>query len=99
MPLRLHMHWPQPIFIIIVLSILVVVHHFTGVKTKFASLQGYEDNETIVTTHNTIHPLKKEDTIIFKGKHKEPITHQSVLNVLSMKKNILSVVNAINMGH
>ena len=74
-------------------------HHLTGDDSKFSSLRDYKGNQAIVTADNTVHHVKKEGMVVVSGQDKESIILDSVYHVPGMKKNLLSVTNAVDAGH
>ncbi|KAL8094980.1 hypothetical protein AgCh_036473 [Apium graveolens] len=60
-------------------------HHLTGDDSKFLNLCAHKGKESIVTTDNTIHHVEKEGEVVF--------------HVPGLKKNLLSVANAVDAGN
>jgi hypothetical protein len=74
-------------------------HHLTGDESKFSSFRDYKGNDAIVIADNSIHPVEKKGVVTIKGNGDEQITLKSVFQVSGMKKNLFSVVNAVDAGH
>lgn len=54
------------------------------------------EKKAIITADNSIHRVEKEGTVVIKGDDEEPITLKNVYHVPGVKKNLLSVVNAVD---
>ncbi|CAE5962242.1 unnamed protein product [Arabidopsis arenosa] len=74
-------------------------HHITGDEKLFSSLQRHDGKEAIITADNSIHHVEKEGTVVIKGDDGSPITLENVYHVPGVKKNLLSVVNAVDSGN
>ncbi|CAA7020014.1 unnamed protein product [Microthlaspi erraticum] len=74
-------------------------HHITGNEKLFSSLQRHDGKEAIITADNSIHRVEKEGTIVIEGEEGGPITLKNVYHVPGVKKNLLSVVNAVDSGN
>ena len=74
-------------------------HHITGDEKLFSSLQRHEGKEATITADNSIHRVEKEETVVIKEDDEEPITLKNVYHVPGVKKNLLSVVNAVDSGN
>ncbi|WZZ86518.1 hypothetical protein YC2023_115097 [Brassica napus] len=74
-------------------------HHITGDEKLFSSLQRHDGKEAIITADNSIHRVEKEGTVVIKGDDEEPITLKNVYHGPGVKKNLLSVVNAVDSGN
>jgi hypothetical protein len=74
-------------------------HHLTGDDSKFSSLRGYKGNTAFVTADNSVHHVVNEGAVVVSDKDNRSITLDSVYHVPGMKKNLLSVANAVDAGH
>uniref|UniRef100_A0A0D3DLR6 CCHC-type domain-containing protein n=1 Tax=Brassica oleracea var. oleracea TaxID=109376 RepID=A0A0D3DLR6_BRAOL len=74
-------------------------HHIIGDEKLFSSLQRHEGKEATITADNSIHRVEKEETVVIKEDDEEPITLKNVYHVPGVKKNLLSVGNAVDLEH
>lgn len=74
-------------------------HHLTGNESKFSSLHRHAGNKAIITTDNTVHPVKKEGSVVLNDQNCDAIALKSIFHVPGVNKYLLSVANVVDSGH
>ncbi|KAF3643236.1 putative trehalose-phosphate phosphatase J [Capsicum annuum] len=73
-------------------------HHVTTDRSIFFNFREYNGRDVIVTVDNTVHHVDNEGTVVINEKQADSIVLNNIFHVPGMRKNIFSVLNAIDTG-